>query len=647
MSGAGADGTAYPRLLSPIQLGGKTLRNRVVFSAHLTNYAVDGMPTPQHAAYYGARAAGGAGLIITEEQTVHPSDRPYEKLVAGYRPEVVAGYQAITDEAHKHGAVILAQLNHNGAQGSSMHTGRPLWAPSPVPDPLFREVPKALEHAEIRELVAGYATVARHCREGGFDGVELQASQASLIRGFLAPGTNLRTDGYGGALANRARFLLEALAAVRGALGPDLLLGVRLAGEERVAGGIELAEALEVARLVEPHVDYLNTSIGLATSTLHLIEASMATPRGYAMHIPRALREVVGVPVIGVGRFSDPGQADEAIAAGQCDLVGVVRGQIADPDFAAKALRGKASTIRTCLACNQECIGRVGFNRELGCVVNPRAGHERRALPTPARRRKSVIVVGGGPAGLQAAAVAAERGNAVVLLERAAALGGQIAEAARAPHREELAQLTADLADRCRRAGVRIELETPALAGDLGADAVVVATGARPLAPSWLAGHSYCDVRDVLTDKAAPVGRVLVVDGLGFHPGTSVAELLALRGAEVTICTDGMVVGQDLGITLDREGWRARAHRLGIGQLTDRVVLSASGRGVTMLRHPTGEESVGHWDWIVGAGHQQPEDGLYRELAGTGMELHRIGDALAPRRAHAAVIEGQRIGELL
>lgn len=631
----------FPHLLSPIQLGSKIIRNRIVFSAHLTNYAVDGMPTAQHAAYYGARAAGGAGLIITEEQTVHPSDRPYEKLVAGYRPEVVAGYRTITDAAHEHGAVILAQLNHNGAQGSSMHTGRPLWAPSPVPDPLFREVPKALDHAEIRELIAGYATVARHCREGGFDGVELQASQASLIRGFLAPGTNLRTDNYGGSLANRARFLLEALVAVREALGPDLLLGVRLAGEERVAGGIELGEALEVARMAEPHVDYVNTSIGLATSTLHLIEASMATPSGYALHIPKALREVVGVPVIGVGRFSDPQQAEDALEAGQCDLVGVVRGQIADPDFAAKALRGKASEIRTCVACNQECIGRVGFNRQLGCVVNPAAGFER--LPTPTRRRKTVTVVGGGPAGLQAAAVAAERGNSVVLLERSNSLGGQIAEAARAPHREELGRLTADLAERCRRAGVRIELETPAEAGDLRADAVVVATGARPVAPAWLDGHNYCDVRDVLTGRATPSGRVLVIDGLGFHPATSVAELLAQRGCTVVICTDGMVVGQDLGITLDREGWLARAHALGIVQLTDRVLLD----GVRLLHHPTGEVTVGEWDWIVGAGHQQPEDGLYWDLAGSGMERHRIGDALAPRRAHAAIIEGQRIGELL
>ncbi len=637
----------FPRLFSSISLRSKVLKNRVVFSAHLTNYAVDGLPTAQHAAYYGARAKGGAGLIITEEQTVHPSDRPYEKLIAGYQPAVVEGYKTITSAAHEHGAVILAQLNHNGAQGSSMYTGRPLWAPSAGPDPMFREVPKALSQEEIEELIAGYAKVAEHCRRGGFDGVELQASQASLVRGFLAPGTNLRTDHYGGSLVNRARFLREVLAAIREALGPDLILGVRLAGEERVAGGIELGEALEVAQMVEEQVDYVNTSIGLATSTLHLIEASMATPRGYAMHIPEALRAVLDVPVVGVGRFSDPAQAERALAAGQCDLVGVVRGQIADPDFAAKALAGTASEIRACLACNQECIGRVGFNRGLGCVVNPNAGRESHPLPILARRRRSVIVVGGGPAGMQAAAVAAERGHRVTLMERSGVLGGQIAEAARAPYRGELAALTENLADRIFRAGVRVELQAAATVADLQADAVVIATGAKGISPDWADRVNYCDVRDVLMGRKRPTGSVLVIDGLGFHPATSVAELLATQGCDVTICTDGMVVGQDLGVTLDREGWLVRAHKLGIRQLTDRVVLDADATGVTMLHHPVGDISVVPWDWIVGASHQAPEDELWRELGGADMERHRIGDALAPRRAHAAVIEGQRVGELL
>ena len=171
----------YRHLFTPLRVGPLTLANRVVFAAHLTNYACDGLPTGQHAAYYARRAAGGAGLIITEEHSTHPADRPYEKLIQGYRPEVIPGYRRITDAVHAHGVPVLAQLNHNGGQSSGMYSRLPVQAPSPVPDPLFREVPKPVEPHEIAEIVAGYARVARHCAAGGFDGGELQCSQSSII----------------------------------------------------------------------------------------------------------------------------------------------------------------------------------------------------------------------------------------------------------------------------------------------------------------------------------------------------------------------------------------------------------------------------------------------------------------------------------
>ncbi len=214
--------------------------------------------------------------------------------------------------------MILAQLNHNGGQGSGMYSRRPLWAPSPVPDPLFREVPKAVDAAEIAELVAAYAVVAGRCRDGGFDGVELQGSQSSLIRGFLSSATNRRSDRYGGSLENRARFLVEVIAAVRAAIGPNLVLGVRLSGDEQVPGGTVLDEAVAVARIVEASgaVDYINTTMGVATETLHLVEPSMATPRGYALHISEAIRAAVALPVIGVGRLKEPAEAERALPTG-------------------------------------------------------------------------------------------------------------------------------------------------------------------------------------------------------------------------------------------------------------------------------------------------------------------------------------------
>ncbi|MBV6758061.1 mycofactocin system FadH/OYE family oxidoreductase 2 [Rhodococcus opacus] len=646
--------SAYRHLFTRLRLGPLTLRNRVVFSAHLTGYAVDGLPTAQHAAYYAARAKGGAGLIISEEHATHPGDWPYEKVIAGYRPEVVPGYRRITDAVHAHGVPILAQVNHNGGQGSSMYSRRPLWAPSAVPDPLFREVPKAVDQREIRALVDGYARVAEHCVRGGFDGIELQCSHSSLVRSFLALATNRRTDRYGGSLANRARFLLEVVEVVRAAIGPDRALGVRLAGEDLFDGGVHLDEAVEVAALLEAdgRVDYLNTSIGMATETLHMIEASMAVPRGYALFVPNAIRQRVGLPVVGVGRFSDPHQADRALDEGHCDLIGVVRGQIADPDFAAKALAGEEDTIRSCLACNQECIGRMGLGRWLGCVVNPRAGRESVLLPEPAVRGRRVVVVGGGPAGLKAAATAAQRGHQVTLFERAAVLGGQVRTAAVVPGRREFLDLVVDLEAECVRRGVEVRTGTDATAEALAQgrpDVVVLATGARPRRPRWAgASGRVVDVRDVLEGRAHPSGSVLVVDELGFHQGTSVAEFVADAGCAVTICTPGMIVGQDLGITLDLEGWNRRAHGKGITQVTDVVPTGCDDDGggriaVTLLHHPTGASRRLTVDWVVSSAHQQPEDGLWKQLADSGIEVYRVGDALAPRRAHSAVIEGERV----
>ena len=661
-----------------------TVANRIVFAAHLTNYATDGIPTEQHAAYYAARAAGGAGLVITEEHSTHPTDWPYEKLIHGFNPRVIDGYKRITDAVHAHDVPVFAQINHNGGQASSMYSRLPVWAPSPVPDPLFREVPKAVELHEIAEIVDGYATVAAHCAAGGFDGIELQCSHSSIVRGFLSPATNRRTDEYGGSLANRARLLLDIVDAVRSTIASSMALGVRICGDELIEGGTGIDDAVAVARMVEAsgQVDYINTSIGVATATLYMIEASMQIPPGYALFIPSAIRDAVDLPVVGVGRFKDPLQADRALADGMCDLVGVVRGQIADPDFGAKARSGHATDIRTCLSCNQECVGRMGLNRWLGCIENPRAGLESTVLPLP-RRRRTVVVVGGGPGGLQAAVTAAERGHRVVLFERHDRLGGQAHVAATVPSRAEFFDIARNLVVAARREGVDIRIGVESTADTVRAEsphAVIVATGARPSRPWWAGDEPrVVDVRDVLEGRVHPAGRVVIVDELGFHQATSTAELLADRGCDVEIVTNGMVVAQDLGITLDLEMWNVKAHDKGIIQSVDLVPMGVSvdsgsvdsgsvdsgsvdsgsadidvaegprpGDLVLQLQHhPTGTDQTRRCDWVVCSVHQRPDDDLWHALAGAPFEVHRIGDCLAPRRAHAAVIEGHRVAVAL
>lgn len=643
-------------LWSPLRMGPVTLRNRIVFSAHLTNYAVDGKPSPQHAAYYAERAAGGAGLIITEEHSTHPTDWPYEKLIHGFNRDVIPGYLAITEAVHAHRTPIFAQINHNGGQASSMYTRLPVWAPSAVADPLFREVPKAIDHAEIAEIIDGYALVAANCAEGGFDGIELQCSHSSIVRGFLSPATNRRSDGYGGSLANRARLLLELVVAVRAAIGPDLALGVRLCGDELIEGGTTIDDAVEVAQMVEATgaVDYLNTSIGVATASLFMIEASMHIPPGYASFIPSALREVVDLPVVGVGRFKDPLQAERALVEGHCDLVGVVRGQIADADFAAKSRAGKVESVRLCLSCNQECVGRMGLNRWLGCIENPRTGREAEGVgdATPVSISKSVLVVGGGPAGLQAAIAAARNGHRVSLCERHELTGGAVRLAASVPNRAEFGDLVRNQYSEATRMGVEIETGVELDAAEVKRrrpDTVVVATGARPARPYWAPGDEsrIVDVVDVLEGRAAPEGNVLVLDELGFHHATSVAELLADRGCDVEVITPGMVVGQDLGITLDLETWWMRAESKGITQTTELVPMGWDDGTLSLQHHPTGSMVERTVDWVVLAVPGTPAEELYLELLDSGTDVHRVGDVVAPRRAHAAVIDGERIGAAL
>lgn len=654
---------SYKYLWTPLQLGPVTTRNRIVFSAHLTNYARNGKPTEQHSAYYAARAAGGAGLIITEEHSTHPTDWPYEKLIHGFHRDVIPGYRNITSAVHQHRTPIFAQINHNGGQASSMYSRLPVWAPSAVADPLFREVPKAVTQSDIDDIIAGYVTVAENCAEGGFDGIELQCSHSSIVRGFLSPATNKRTDQYGGSLANRARLLLDISTAVRKAIGNDLALGVRLCGDEFIEGGTTIDEAIEVAKLVEAsgNVDYINTSIGVATASLFMIEASMHIPPGYATFIPSAIRKAVDLPVVGVGRFKDPQQAERALADGHCDLVGVVRGQIADPDFAAKARAGATDDIRLCLSCNQECVGRMGLNRWLGCIENPQTGREAewkatqhvKLSPTPT----NVLVVGAGPAGLQAAIAAARNGHRVTVLEKEDAAGGQVRLAASVPNRAEFGDLIRNQLTECKRLGVAIEYGVsawPGLVLERNAQHVVVATGAEPQQPWWVAGEGVtigvADVRHVLDGSADPFGTVVIIDEIGFHHATSVAELLADRGCDVEIVTPGMVVGQDLGITLDMENWLIRAHAKGIVQSTDLVPMGLAGNELTLLHHPTGTNNTRTPDWVVLAVPPQPVEWLYNDLSSNtalqdaGVTVSRVGDAAAPRRAHAAVIDGERIG---
>jgi len=648
----------YSKLFQPLSIGPHEVRNRIVFGSHTTNLARHNLLSSQHADYYGARAEGGAGMIVLEEHVVHSSDMPYESAVLGYLPGTAQAVAAVTERIHAYGALTLVLLNHNGQQSTSHHHQRELWAPSPVADVASREVPKEMERADIRAVIDGFAQVARTVTQAGADGIELQLSDYSLLRQFLSPLTNQRSDSYGGALENRLRFVQETLEAVDAVVDSGHVLGIRFCADELAPwAGLTPEQSLEIMCLLVAtgRIDYITVTMGSIFSThMFPFQASMHVPPGYAVHLAGAIKAAVSIPVFAAGRIMNAAQAERVLAEGQADGVEMIRALIADPNVPRLSQEGHARRVRPCISCNQGCQVRGVMNAAISCNVNPDVVH---AQSLQLEKRlvndgQKVYIIGGGPAGMEAARTAALAGRRVVLYERETTPGGAVALAAKGPGRGELQFIIDYLQSELEQLGVEVHTGIEVTAEMILAQrphTVVIATGAHTgtgLLP--IPGHDLphvTSVRRVLAGEPVEGQRVVLVDETGSHGVLSVAEKLVLAGKSVEVVTEDFYVGRDLVASHDIGPWKQRVLPFRIILTPHTTVIRIEPEKVIVADRFAEGERVLSADAVVLGTYERPAQELYVRLKGRIPRLLRAGDCVAPRRIEQAILEGRQVGE--
>ncbi|MBL7492250.1 mycofactocin system FadH/OYE family oxidoreductase 1 [Frankia sp. AgB1.9] len=646
----GSPEPAGPALATPLTLRGHVAPSRVLFGPHETNLARRRDISDRHVAYYARRAAGGAGVIVTETASVTADDWPYERapLAADCGP----GWAALAAAVRPYGTVVLAGLGHAGGQGSSAYSQAVLWAPSPVADAASRELPAELEQDGIDAIVAGFAAGASLAVEAGLAGVEIDAGPLALLRQFHSGLTNHRGDGY----ADRLRLTREVLTAVRAAIGPEKVLALRLSCDELAPwAGVTPEQAAEQVDALAGLglLDLLVVVRGGPYSTAAYRPTAHTAPT-FNRDLCAAIRATAAgrVAVALQGSVVDAGDAEAALADGVADLVEMTRAQIADPELVTKVRAGAAERVRPCLLCNQACRVRDNRNPIVSCVGEPRSGHETEDAPVEGSdpRPRAVLVVGGGPAGLEAARVLASRGHTVTLAEAGEQLGGTLRTSAVGPGRERLARLVDWQEAECARLGVTVELGRTVTAAELDAaeaagQAVILATG------SVAAGREYPATADAFAPQvvdalsllaAGPdllvAGPVVLHDPVGGPVAVGIAEWLAAAGREVALVAPDQVAGTLLSLTGDLAPANTRLAQAGVRREL-RALVREIGDGHVVLEDVwTGARREIPCAALVDCGHRLPDEALYLARPGTP----RAGDCVAPRTALEAVLEGRR-----
>ena len=674
-------------LLNSFQLKNITIRNRIISTPHAPAFAEQGMPKERYQRYHEEKARGGIGMTMFGGSSCVGLDSPsvFGQLDVS-TDEIVPYLQSLADRVHEHGAKTICQISHLGRR-TTWNNGNwlPVIAPSRVREPAHRGFPKEMDMADIKRTIQYYAEAARRCYEGGLDGVEIMQN-GHLPGQFLSPHTNLRTDGYGGSLENRGRFMLEIVDAVRKSVGDNFIVGARVDTDSLSSDGLQPEESLAMLKLLEQSgcVDYFNMNVGRFDTDYML--GWFAVPAMFQklspwLQIVGAFKKELTLPVMHATRVSDLATARYAISQGVVDLIGMTRAHIADPWLVHKMQNGLEERIRPCVGAGY-CIDRIYGEGEMLCLHNVATGRENtiaQNIETQADVTKKVVVVGGGPGGLEAARVCRARGHHVVLFEAASELGGQVRIAGKAKVRKDILGIVDWLGAEVNHLGVDIRWNTLADEEMVLAeqpDVIINATGGLPDTDFVPGGDVCISTWDALNAHGLQ-GKVLVYDDHGQHQGASTVDHLSEQGLQVELVTPDRHACAEMGSS-NFPNYIGRFNKKSVVVKPNFRLqqVEAEGNGyLATFQHDSGGELMQcKADVIVVEHGTIPNDDLYQSLRHhsvndgvtdypslldsvpqpygaknpeTGVLLYRVGDSVASRNIHAAILDARRLCQTL
>lgn len=634
----------------PGMIGTMTLKNRLIVPAMAINSnQPDGMPAERYIQYHEEKAKGGWGMLITEDYAITPTAGGFRDLAGLWSDDQIEAHSKFVDRIHALDTKICCQIYHAGRQTNSGVNGVQCMAPSPYKDPPSFETPREMTKEDIRNVIQAYADAAARAKKCGFDAVEIHGAHGYLINQFSSPFSNKRSDEYGGSTANRARFGVEVIRAVRQAVGKDFPILFKLTVNEFVAGGLQVAEGRELARIFsQEDIDAITISQGVNATEWGVIQPGAIPPAGFIEHV-KACRDVVkGIPVIAIGRILNFDLANHIIEDGTADFVCMGRASLADPLAPKKYLEGKEEDIHVCIGCVQGCLGNLRRGEPIQCMVNPKTNKEFMAEKTEqkAEHPKKITVVGAGVSGCEAAVTAAQKGHKVTVYEKSGKIGGQWLLAAVPPAKQDFTTLVTWLEHRMDQLGVEVKLNTEytvQMALEEQPDQIVIATGSREkmLPLPGLDGENVFLAQDILSGRKTLTGKNVVVIG-GGSVGVETAAHVAQDFKHVSI-----LEVRD-GISLDGEysnnyflfkildEFKADVHTKAYFQKFE--------NGTVTYKYKDKDYEIDDVsDIIVAVGSASNQD-LYHELKDKGIETVLTGDAKDVKQGIKNIEESYYLG---